>query len=346
MKKARISIVMACRNDNYGGKFITRLQNFVNWTAKLAHYHQLSVENLIVEYNPDPQEPPLSKSLVWPEETPYFMPRIVQVPKAFHEQYLRDYDIKPVPLLEFVAKNIGIRRASGQYIITTNSDILFDTRLFRQLKKQSLKPNVVYRATRCDVPIPQTSELLYNTAMMSQMWLRKQAFRGYFNGGTYNTPYGVSAIKCAIVRFYHFVRKQYYLNDVGKMLLGYFPSQKEAEKLLFHYPFNASGDFIMAHRDTWHRLRAFREDAYISTHVDSLFLLKAIASGKLIKQFSCYVYHQDHARRYDPVGKNEEVRAMYRMLVAHMERYRKFRIYDMDNTEQWGLHGIALPEQF
>ncbi|MCY4418807.1 MAG: hypothetical protein OXB93_03055 [Cytophagales bacterium] len=342
--KPYISVIVTCRNDNYGGQFMIRFQNFLNWTARLAHEHSVPIECIVVEYNPPSNRPDLREAVTWPKYSPYFTPRIIQVPTPYHKVFLKNTKVKDIPLLEFFAKNIGIRRAQGDYILTTNTDILFDVGLVARLRNRPLMPDTLYRANRCDVPMPDPFDVVHSALLSSQGWLRRQAFRGYFPGGTYFLSRKGYLFKTFFAWLYHRLRSSYYTHDIGKLLRGFFPSVKDSEKLLFAYPFNASGDFLLTHRDVWRRLRGFKENAHISTHVDSLFLLKAIAMNTRIKLFSCYVYHQDHMRRYDPMNGNEEVEKMYKILVDQLEIYQKHGKYSMDNSEDWGLNGISLPE--
>jgi hypothetical protein len=53
--------------------------------------------------------------------------------------------------LEFVAKNVGIRRAAGSYILVTNKDIYFSSDVVNLIARRMLRPMVVYRATRVDL---------------------------------------------------------------------------------------------------------------------------------------------------------------------------------------------------
>jgi hypothetical protein len=55
-----ISVVVAARNDNYGGDFNSRLQDCINWFAYYADQFHILSEFIIVDYNPIPE----SKQLV------------------------------------------------------------------------------------------------------------------------------------------------------------------------------------------------------------------------------------------------------------------------------------------
>src|SRR5216683_779231 len=55
-------------------------------------------------------------------------------------------------MFQMIAKNVGIRRALGEYIIATNIDIIFSDELFAWMKRDSLGDGVVYRSDRWDIP--------------------------------------------------------------------------------------------------------------------------------------------------------------------------------------------------
>jgi hypothetical protein len=50
-----------------------------------------------------------------------------------------------------IAKNVGIRRARGRFVLATNIDILFNDELMRFLKSGGLRPGKMYRIDRTDV---------------------------------------------------------------------------------------------------------------------------------------------------------------------------------------------------
>jgi hypothetical protein len=52
---------------------------------------------------------------------------------------------------EFLAKNVGVRRARGAYVVTTNCDVVFGRHILRRLERRDLEPGVVYRAPRWDL---------------------------------------------------------------------------------------------------------------------------------------------------------------------------------------------------
>ncbi len=139
-----LSIVVTCRNDDYGGGFRARLFRSVKHNSILLSRCSLQFEYVICEWNPLPGEALLSDDLV---ET-FSFARAIVVPPAIHESY----NLNPsMTFHEAAAKNAGIRRARGDWILVTNADILFDDALVGKLG-ENLDAGTFYRAHRIDVP--------------------------------------------------------------------------------------------------------------------------------------------------------------------------------------------------
>lgn len=154
MSDFHLSVVAATRNDNHGEKLQFRMQHFVDGFVAQCIRHNLRAELILVEWNPPEDKPPLVEALKIPEDRGPCEIRIITVPKQVHDK-LDHADT--IPLFQMAAKNVGIRRARGKYVLATNIDILFSDELFAFFRKK-LKKGVLYRVDRLDVPtdIPQT----------------------------------------------------------------------------------------------------------------------------------------------------------------------------------------------
>jgi hypothetical protein len=96
--------VMVGRNDEHCGDFIGRMEKSI---ATLPS----NIELVIVEWMPPADRPRLVETVQWPDHLRGKI-RVITVPGDG-------------PMREYVAKNVGIRRASGELILSTNPDILF-----------------------------------------------------------------------------------------------------------------------------------------------------------------------------------------------------------------------------
>ena len=72
----------------------------------------------------------------------------IEVPPELHARQ-KHADI--LPLYQMIAKNVGIRRARGSFILATNIDILFSDEFFQWLREGALRPGKMYRLDRYDV---------------------------------------------------------------------------------------------------------------------------------------------------------------------------------------------------
>jgi hypothetical protein len=143
-----ISVVVAARNDNHGGDMLVRMQAFLDsWIAQAQRYN-LSSEIVIVEWNPPADRPKLIESLRWPSDPAPCAIRFVEVPPEFHERFAHS---TAIPLHQMIAKNVGIRRARGRFVLVTNLDIIFSAALMQFLAERRLEPGVMYRIDRLDI---------------------------------------------------------------------------------------------------------------------------------------------------------------------------------------------------
>lgn len=147
-KAPHISFVVASRNDNHGGDLLRRMQLFVSGLLTQCRRFNLASELIIVEWNPPADRPPLAEALKWPAQAGPCEVRIISVPSEVHRRF--KYSDK-LPLFQMIAKNVGIRRARGQFVLATNIDVLFSDELMRFLANSRLEPDIFYRLDRWDV---------------------------------------------------------------------------------------------------------------------------------------------------------------------------------------------------
>lgn len=143
-----VSVVVTSRNDNHGGDPLARLQACIDSLIRQARVHDLRVEFILVEWNPPQDRAPLRDVLSLPGRTPGFALRVITVPARLHDE-LPNAEV--LPLFQMIAKNVGIRRASGDYILATNIDVVLSEEL-AGLLAGPLRDDVLYRAWRFDIP--------------------------------------------------------------------------------------------------------------------------------------------------------------------------------------------------
>ncbi len=145
-----LSIVVTSRNDNHGGDLNRRTQTFINSVAEQCRRHQLRAELIFVEWNPPEDRGPLADELHWPECDGWCDYRMVTVPRDVHLGLACGDSL---PLYQMLAKNVGIRRAHGKFVLATNVDLIFSDELTKWLANGKLKQGYYYRTDRFDVPM-------------------------------------------------------------------------------------------------------------------------------------------------------------------------------------------------
>jgi hypothetical protein len=156
MAEPYISVVVAARNDNHGGNMLGRMQAFLDsWTVQAERYG-LPSEIVVVEWNPPPGRPRLMDALRKPAQPGPCAVRFVEVAPELHAALPNS---AAIPLHQMIAKNAGIRRSRGQFVLATNIDIVFSPELMRFLARRTLEPGTLYRMDRYDVAdaIPRAS---------------------------------------------------------------------------------------------------------------------------------------------------------------------------------------------
>ena len=143
-----LSVVVTARNDDHGGNLLGRMQVFVDAWISQAKRHNLSSELIVVEWNPPAGRDRLAQALRWPNDTGPCDVRIIEVPPEVHARYRR---VAALPLYQMIARNVGIRRARGEFILATNIDIVFSDELVRFLASRRLEKGRMYRIDRHDV---------------------------------------------------------------------------------------------------------------------------------------------------------------------------------------------------
>ncbi|MEW5722872.1 MAG: hypothetical protein AB1896_07175 [Thermodesulfobacteriota bacterium] len=143
-----LSLVVTTRNDDHGGNMLERMQVFLDLLAAQTHRTGARLELIVVEWNPPPDSPSVADALRWPEGTPLRC-RVITVPGNLHRRFENSERIR---LFQMIAKNVGLRRARGRFILATNIDVLFSDELVFLFSRENLDPECVYRLDRFDVP--------------------------------------------------------------------------------------------------------------------------------------------------------------------------------------------------
>ena len=328
-----LSIIIAARNDTHGGDFIRRLLLSLRTLYMLNKKYPIDLELIIVEWNPPKDRLSLHELLPPPPSDLPIQLRIIQVPSELHKSYKTHQQLK---MYQMIAKNVGIRRANGQFILCTNADIIYSEPLFGFLSQKKLKKDHFYRCNRCDIdPPPEDlqeqatlNEILRFCRQHVQQRLGKNRWYANFPG---SSPF-----------WYKYLPMQILTIILSRLLhLFIAPSYN-----LYHSLDTwACGDFTLMHKDDWYEIQGYAElDAY-SLHIDSLALGAATALGKkqIILPLSHCTYHISHKDGWEMQDPLEKILFDLRMpkldnstlqeLLLQMIQKRTPTLF---NTNNWG----------
>jgi hypothetical protein len=141
-----LEIVLSGRNDNYGGDdFHERMLTVAAFNHARLTDAGVPHRFTLVEWNPPEGREPLIDRLR--ERLPWWH-RSWIVSRAWHQWYQENPRLQ---FMEFFAKNAGIRRATGDWILTTNSDVFLGRAIVARLAEDRLVPGTLYRASRLDL---------------------------------------------------------------------------------------------------------------------------------------------------------------------------------------------------
>jgi hypothetical protein len=272
-----LSIVLTGRNDNFGGDFTERFLRALRFNHGRLSDAGIAHEFVLVEWGPLPDKPFLAT--VVEDACPGLVPRHLTsfvVDPEYHEAF----SLNPrVAFQEFIAINVGVRRARGRFLLTTNTDIYLGRELIQTLARGELEERVLYRCVRVDL----------KTGMD--------------------------------------------VRDIGWDVLEDPRNVEIANSIRQPCYTNASGDFLLLDRQTYHALGGFNEVYRVAKiHIDGNFCVKAFASGVRVEALDAPVYHVGLGTLY---ANHPRYQARPDLAPWGDIRWRSDVIYD--NHPDWGL---------
>jgi hypothetical protein len=332
-----LSIVAVSRNDAHGGNQLDRMQLFINSLMSHGKRYQLKAELVMVEWNPPPDKPRLFEALEWPEERGAIQVRVIEVPPKIHARF--QY-ADQLPLYQMIAKNVGIRRSRGDFILATNIDILFSDALAQFLATECLNRHKMYRIDRYDISIelPLKQPLQMRDCDNNIIRIHtKEGTRNQLTGHYHQVFPSLTALK--------WFREK--LQDWRLI------SVRSRSRL--HT--NACGDFILMAKDHWFKLKAYPEFEMYSFHLDSLFCYMAYHEGikEQILRDPNRIYHIEHGagsgwtpedkdKLDDRLAASGIPQLGNQQLQEYAEEMRRKRQAIIFNDSNWGLGEEVLFE--
>ncbi|HSS59916.1 MAG TPA: hypothetical protein VLK30_00480 [Candidatus Limnocylindrales bacterium] len=333
MKAPLLSVVATSRNDDHGGNLGARTQLFIDGLAEQAERFAFPIELLLVEWNPPADRPPLREALRW-KDSEHFQPEVITVPHKVHATLSNS---ERLPLYQMIAKNVGIRRARGPYVLATNIDILLTDELFAFFQT-GLQPNAMYRVDRHDVvarldgpTIPTPAECRALTP------IREHRPDGLHDGDGASRRAPRRSVRPA---------------DLPRLALGAW-----YRMMLPRLHTSGCGDFTLTSSEVWSMIRGYPEWPIFSWHIDGVVLYQAYALGvEMINlQPPMVALHLEHGAGsgWTPEGAGELFSRLDAAGVPYMStnRYRRLarklvregRTAQPINGPDWGLPSASLP---
>ena len=329
-----LTLVMASRNDGYGGNAShTRAQLALDMIDyHLGVYRSLKVELILVEWNPAPDSKPYNEVFRLPKNLASM--RFVPVPKIVHDMWsspLIHGNYSFVPFHEFIAKNIGIRRARGRYVMGHAMDtILSDgfwkmmaTHEIEKIEQQYNNKAVLFRAVRVETVDDGTS---YELKVQKKRVKEKKR--------NLNKKKKKKDVQRA-------------LTDSSKIVWGIWDHSLSVNSLnrwfylmmdlymKFRHFSEASGDFQLMRREHWFKICGYPE-APTYGHFDTALMYQAHLLGFKVHllRSPVFIFHSLHQggfhERIASVS-NPTYRGLYRT---------KLKL----NPADWGLPGVRFRE--
>jgi hypothetical protein len=149
MTAATLSIVITGRNDNYGGDFNERFFTALRFNHERLAERGVTCEVVFVEWNPVPDKPTLSELLAreFSDLSTGSLRPFVVAPE-YHAAFTQNPQLG---YLEYVAKNVGVRRASSPFVLVTNTDVFLGRESVNAIATGRVAPGTIYRAPRYDL---------------------------------------------------------------------------------------------------------------------------------------------------------------------------------------------------
>ncbi len=324
-----LSVVAVSRNDDHGARMLERNQAFVDALVRACARGTAPVELVLVEWNPPGDRVTLAEALDFPTMAKNLTIRLVRVPNEIHNRYLH---ASRLPLYQMIGKNVGIRRAAGEYILATNVDILFSDALTAILLKSGeeafLKPDRFYRSDRWDLDpgvldFPSVEDVLDaaedHTRRLNLASGSVAPFRSPLQGGATAEP---------------------------------------RTRCLPELHLNACGDFQLAHRNAWRSIRGYPEFDGYSFHLDSLASYQLHFAGFREVRLApeAMHFHIDHLDGWSPEAERDgefreslksrglpTLRFLELLFFAHLMRVCEAAI--LFNDIEWGLGEFEMPTE-
>ena len=348
-----LSIVAASRNDDHGGDPLIRTQIFIRNFALQCEQFQLPAEIILIDWNPVEGRPGLAEVLELPSEASFCQARVITVPTSLHQRLKYAENL---PLFQMIAKNVGIRRARGEFILATNIDIIFSNELIQFIARQKLDARKQYRVDRNDIHGGLTKDDKLEDVIRHAWGNPIRANRRYCPEPLVEHLYGNEIFK----RICHPSKK--YCGEIEEVTVvqenDVWQVRPNRTINMTHLHTNACGDFTLLSREGWEAIRGYPEFVSYSFNIDSMGVIAAHYSGyeEVSLLPPCVCFHIEHGlgSGWTPEGEKtlfDRLRQAgilspeWPVLTPLVDEMREQQRSLEFNHAGWGLAEFSLPEQ-
>lgn len=255
----KLTAICCGRNDDYGGHLVERATYAFNSMLKTFD------EVIYVDWNTDEGKKVLTDELVLKNREKL---TVYEVTPSMVKDIMGDEPAQS--MCEVMARNIAIRRATGDVIVSTNIDIIVPPREQMDILVSKMKPNQFYTVARHDVHLHDLQKVFGDDVDIQDKL---------------PVVFGVNAVSAKYL--------SPYLNATKELLEKY----EEKEHHVLASVICACGDFQVAHKNVWFDVRGFEEFQKRRSYNDTTIQYKVIMAGnEVVGTNFPPVYHIDHKR--------------------------------------------------
>lgn len=254
-----ISAIICGRNDNYGGHLIERATYSIN--SLLETFDEV----VYVDWNTEHGKKILTDELEIKDRSKL---KVITITPDKVKELTNGEKIQP--MCEVLSRNIGIRNTTGDIIVSTNIDIIAPPRNQLDLVTSNLKPMELLTITRKDIELSDMNKA-FNTIP--------------FRNERMSLLFGVDSIHNKLMSPYL---------EMTKEIIDKFPEKN-------HHTLASiicgCGDFQIAHKETWYKIKGFEESMKKRQYSDTTVQYKVIMENGIVRASNFPpIYHLEHER--------------------------------------------------
>jgi len=346
-----LSVVAASRNDNHGDNLDQRTNLFIKSLAENCKKHKIKSELILVEWNQIPNTKTLSDRLDLISNE-YLTSKIITVSQDHHLKFKNSDRLK---FYQMIAKNVGIRRASGKFVLATNVDVIINKKIYEFISQRKLEKKTIYRCNRHCIDYNYSGNIDDKYLDQFTSFVDKK----YYSINT-KTKFK-HHVQSSFLRYLNIFNRNFFkklsiknFKSILRKLTLYFKFYKVMPIFFFQKKLftNACGDFTLLDKNSWIELRGYREFPIYSWHLDSLFLWEAKFKKCNFYDFDDehYIYHMNHLTSGVISVKDDLFVSLNNKKIPYLtdEDFLDLLLKlsknpDCINTDEfWGLHNVKL----